>query len=308
MSEFPISSARARPRREPRRTWPWLVAAIVITAIWSFALSVRPLDDVFFEDQGGAAGAAAYVLGTIVGSAIFVGGLVWLLLYFGFTRRLAPARGPAHFLALALTAALAATPLNALKIVGLANYLGTAPVRVVLGDYTARRDALGAEIRRERDAIVDGGFMEPAALARPGGLGEARRQLAALRKLAAEAPSRLDREAALARARVAEAASPGQRKRILAEFDAGYAEARATNAQDAALSAEAFDAMEGQLDVLSRTPRAWRPDGDAFGFTRDADLAAFNAHAAKLNTAIARAEALSKERAAAAAAEDNPQA
>lgn len=286
MSDFPTSNSRARARPDrarPGRARAWLIVAAVIVALWSFIASVGRIGA---EPSGGITNTAysgGYAVGALFGTSLVAAGVVWLVLYFGFTRRLARDRGGPHFLVLLVTAAIAGAPITVLDVLGAENRAHSAAVERVLAEANAETDAYLARLEvQQQEIMADGGF-EPAAVARPGGVAEARRKLAGLRALAATALPEAEARWAAARARLAALPmSDRRRARMLEQFDAGFAEGQADAARSIALAETAFDELEGQLDILSRTPRAWALQNGQLAFARDDDLAAFNTHAANL--------------------------
>lgn len=296
MSEFPESGAKARAKSQS--TWPSLVVAIIVAVIWSLLTSIRLLDDPDVYSDG-AVGAVASSLGAALGSGLFIAGIVWLVLFLGFTRRLAPARAGSQFGILFAATLLAAVPVCVLTSTIAAKQQGAAEFQELMTRTDSRHERLLADIAAERDRIVAGGFMEPEALAQPGGLDRAQEKLVKLRALSVRAVKDAEHLSAVTRASVERLPIPADRRtRVMADYDAGFAEGRADGAKDLKLANAALDAMESQLAILARTPRAWTVEGGQLVFAHDADVAAFNEHAQTLTTTTERTEARQRERAA----------
>lgn len=275
------------------------MVAIIVVVIWSFAGSRGLLDDPDAV-QDGAVGAVAYSLGAAFGSSFFIAGIVWLVLFFGFTRRLAPNKAGGQFGILLAAAVLGAAPVGVLNATAAGRQEGFRAFEEVMARGDARRKGLTADTVAARDRVVAGGFMEAEALAEPGGLARARDKLAKLRALSERAKIdaqdlATDIRTEFGRLPVSEA----RREQILTDYNAGVAKGLAEAEEDIRLTNAAFDAIDGQLDVLERKPRAWVLQDGQLAFSRDADLAEFNRHAETLATVTERGEARRRERAAA---------
>ncbi|HWW12198.1 MAG TPA: hypothetical protein VN018_06760 [Brevundimonas sp.] len=293
MSEPSISPDRTRPSR-PRGTRVWLVLAALITALWSFGASLHMNEADGLEGVTGGA-RVSYLTGAIVGGAIgqalVVAGLVWLVLYFGFTRRLARHRGASQFGILLLVAALAAAPLTGIKLYALASGASeSGSVRTIMAADHARARAAGADLRAEQLRIMQGDPFSEAALIRPGGLQTARERLAQMR-------ASLQRAETLGQAnydnthRQLEALPLSNRRKaeILSAHVAGYEAGREDTRAALAAPAEVLNAVEAQLDILSRRPRGWVVQDGHIAFTNERDMNAFNVQARRFQAAQARA-------------------
>lgn len=279
MSEFPISSARARSKLRP--TWTALAIAIVAVAFWSLCFAVQ-------QDVGDVRGGAALDrqmlrgLGVAAGAALGGAVVAWLVLYFALVRGIAPRRGLVHLAILAATALVIATPVVGFKVLAAAHRTQSAAFEEVRLSSIERLEAYEIALFNERNEIVADGFFGPNELAEPGGLTRARRKVVQLRTLYERLKAdtaRLDAETR----RTIEALPTNERTKraALADYELGLAEGRAEAETDRELTMAAFDELDGQLDVLSRQPRAWEVQYGQLAFRRAADLAAFNAHAAR---------------------------
>lgn len=300
MSEFPLSSAR--PRAKPRSTRIWLILAILIVAVWVFAGSIADAapPDIADDLEGSArfASLAGYIVGETVARVLFSAGLVWLVLYLGFTRRLARQRGWAHFIVLVITAAIAVAPVTAIKFIGLTGGVqSSGAVAKIVEEGQARAAADAKAERAENARILAGEPFSGRALARPGGVAAARAKLTELRQSAANSLAASQANADSMRAKlVALPMSEDRRAELLSEHDRGFAAGRADGREGVEATTELLDAVEGQLDVLSRTPRGWIVEGGEFAFTSDRDMRDFNAHVREFQAAQARVIAAQHEK------------
>jgi len=284
---------RDRPARSTRA---WLVVAIILVAIWALTGSLAPIPP---DAGGGAEGAeglamvAGYIVGSAMAGILLPAVLVWLVLYFGFTRRLARQRGAAHFVALVITAAIVVAPITVLKFIGLTRGAqSAAEIAAIVDGGRSRAVAAGETQRIEQARIVAGDPFSAQALARPGGVAEARTRLAELRKSAADGRAQTIENAGRMRAQLAALPiSDDYRAELLAQHDRGFAAGQADARPGVNAAEAAYAAIEGQLDVLSRRPRGWVVQGGEPVFTNVRDMNDFNAHVRELEAAQARARA-----------------
>lgn len=132
-----------------------------------------------------------------------------------------------------------------------------------------------------------------AALARPGGIAEARRRLDRLEALNQEFRTRF--KARIDQMRVAFQRTPdlsnGEREAVAAGFDSGVSAAM-VRLQAAWAAADAtIPKARAQLDVLERSRGRWQISGDQLRFERQADLEEFNALANEIDRLNREAEA-----------------
>lgn len=268
-----------KPKKAARSTRVWLVLAVLLTALWAFATSFQPLSD------GGAQGGperVAFAVGTaiggLLGAVLICAGVVWLILYFGFTRRLARQRGPAHFGALALTALLAAAPMTAVKVAGVFAS-GTPPeVSRVMEDHEQRLAEKINYIEADREVLLMHGPFAPHSLGAPGGVANARATVVKMREILTRMDATTVQEAARTRAALAALdLSASRRERLLKAYDASLAADLARNREAAALSGELLTALDAQLAVLARTPRGWALENGAVAFHNPTDMRDYNA-------------------------------
>lgn len=296
MSSSNHGTGGSTSNRALRSTRVWLIVAIILVAIWALAGSTAPIPRDAAGDQEGAERVAAlvgYIVGSAASEVLIPTLLVWLLLYFGFTRRLAKQRGAAHFVALLITATIVVAPITVLKLIGLMQGAQTsAAVTSIIQEEQARAAAETEVQRAEQARILEGDPFSARALARPGGVSAARVKLAELRKSGADGRASAVESAARLQARVAALPiSDRQRVDLLEQHDRGVASGQA-DARPGLEAAEAvYAALEGQLDVLSRTPRGWVVENGEPAFTSDRDMRDFNAYSRALDAAQARVRA-----------------
>jgi hypothetical protein len=136
--------------------------------------------------------------------------------------------------------------------------------------------------------IAASGFAEilaPAVIEHPTGYGEARRRLAAARAI-------VHRYRALHLSRIEEMAdrirgsdmSAGAKQQALDGFNRGVSGSLPRGERMWALELAVVDAFDGAIDVLERGH--WQRQGDRFLFSREADLNAFNARMAQVETIV----------------------
>lgn len=302
MTDFPTSNSRPR-KRKPRFNMAWMVLgglAVLIGTGWFSAthelLDVSgtasvPLDLARWIGLGVAAGLA--------GAAA-----VWVVVQFIGGGRTEPGKGALRFAVLAGLAVLAAVPISGFRVMGQAFHDEEAALQEIRLDSQDRIEQHLGRVHNERERIIAGGFMEPGALAQPGGVERARRKLAELRALVARAERDGMALGAEARAEIDDLPVSGPRRRQMqAEFDRGFEMARKDSRQDVELATLLFDEIEAQLDILSRKPKAWDAQGGGLGFARQRDLTDFNARALRIQEISRVMETRDREREARAQAE-----
>ena len=111
MSEEPIVHTVERDRRAKpvRATWPFLLAAAIVTALWSAISSLNNIGGGLQGVPADPAVRSAALLGYLTGGSLFVALFVWLVLHFGFVRSRNERAGLRHFLTL-LVVSLVAGP------------------------------------------------------------------------------------------------------------------------------------------------------------------------------------------------------
>lgn len=282
-----------KPKKAPRSTRVWLVLAILLTALWAFATSFQPLTDGGVESgPERVAFAVGTAVGGLLGAVLICAGVVWLILYFGFTRRLARQRGPVHFGVLALTALLAAAPMTALKIVGV--FASGAPPEVsrIMEDHEQRLAERINYIEADREVLLMNAPFAPHSLAAPGGVTKARATAVKMREILTRMDATTVEEAARTRAALeALDMSASRRERLLKAFDASLAADLARNREAAALSGELLTALDAQLAVLGRTPRGWAVENGAVAFRNPTDMRDYNAAVERAQQIEARLKA-----------------
>ena len=163
-------------------------------------------------------------------------------------------------------------------------------------DNAAAIAAIGREFQTASRAVLDrhhaaevqlseGQPFSSPALARPDGMREARERLAELRVL--DDRSRAATEALAARARAKLSALPMDQRhksRLLATVDARFAQGP-TNWDP---RTEFLDALEAELDVLSRQPRSWTIHNGGVRFANERDRADFELEATRVAAARVR--------------------
>ncbi|WP_439471081.1 hypothetical protein [Brevundimonas sp.] len=278
MTDFPTSNSRRPRARKPGAAGP--VIGSILVFLWAFIFSVSQS---FTKVKGTAnmagdllAGICVGLLGGLLGAVI-----VWLIVYFVFNGRRSP-KGKLVLGLLVGVAIVGALPASGFRALGAGVAAETDAINAVRDGVNARRDAQVEQISRERDALVSGGFFEPAALGAPGGLTRARTKLVALRKMLVEAEADDDRLRAQARSELAQTpVSAARRDEMLREFDANVDGEREQARITAELSAMLFDEMEAQLDILARTH--WTVDYGQITFTTVRDMNAFNVRADRVD-------------------------
>lgn len=295
MTDFPTSNSR----RKRKVKIAWLPIGCVLVAIWSLGFAIW-LDagssgtqtlalDILRAVGLGFAGAMA--------GAVVVAAVIWL------ADGRDAGKGLMRLGVLAMVALVASVPLVGLKAM-VSGYANEEKAILAMRDKVeGRRDALLAKVDEERDAILAGGFMEPEALARPGGIARARGKIEELRVLARRSQAEDLASARQARAEIEQLpASSARRAEMLRGFDMAFNAAEGETREELELAMSMFDEMEGQLNVLSRQPRAWAPQYGTIGFNRQSDLNAFNAHAVRIRDISQLLEAMERRREARQAA------
>lgn len=287
---------RRKPRiQQPGKMLPWLIAAGIITAIWSFVGTVgqEPPKSADFATDAGISYLNGTLVGHVLGSGLIVGGLMALLVYFVAGRRLAPGKGMKHFLVLAIVAMLAALPITALRMQALHQGVDTRrQMDAIMADHQTGADAILAEMSA-RDDIKDAhANVTPEAIVAPGGLARARQALDILESAREKAESDFNVLISDTGSRLSEVpTTPDQRARVMQEFERG----RAMSERAMVLSGLIIETQRQQILVLERQPRAWAWNGGAFGFERRRDLEDFNAAGRTLTAAQSEFQALKAE-------------
>lgn len=274
-SEVPV----ARPLKRPRRIWPALVMAVVAVVLWALIRSLQIASGhTSLDARSGAA-----VVGYLLGSALFISGVVWLVLYFAFLRRNGREFGGPSFFLLLVVASLSLAPVGVLESMRADRLAMVSELGGISDRLQASVAAETETFRAKRDAIVGNGIVDPDKLARRGGLADGYRRLERLRALHTEFFAYADRLTTEARDQIgASETNPLYRRRAIADFDRGYIEGRRESAHSVTLINEEMNEIKAQLDVLARTPKAWTVRGDEIVFSRDADLADFRRHAVEI--------------------------
>lgn len=151
----------------------------------------------------------------------------------------------------------------------------------VLRQLIANRIADARELDEALGEIGYPGFMEPAALAAPGALAQARPKLVAMKLLFEKFRARQDQRLYdTYKALEALSLSPDLEERLLNDYNGAVERARADRTRYWDLQYAAAFELQQEVEVLRRGH--WRRGGDRFAFTSQADLDAFNEHADKL--------------------------
>lgn len=288
MSGFPTSNPAAR--KAPKSTIGGFVIALIVVVIWSIANVLRrlgaPLPGAGFDPPGAL---FARDVGYAVGSGLFVGGVVSLILFFTHVKQRAPERGTRHFLILWGTAsAIGLLPI----LLGLA-VLAANPAHgqeaAIMAEYEARSAAIPDRLDLYRRVAEAQAKLVPEAVAAPSGLDRAGRAVAELKALEKAAQEEVmvvmeDTEAKLLALPLADR----QRDRVQRELADG--QARAERART--LSRRAVEIQGRQIEVLAREPRAWQLQGGSIAFARQQDLEDFNALSAELTAVGTEMESL----------------
>lgn len=278
MTDFPTSNSRRPKARKSGLAGP--VIGGILVFLWAFIFSVAQS---FTRVTGTAnmpvdllAGIGVGLLGGLLGA-----GIVWLILYFVFGGRRSP-RGKLVLAILAGVAVVGAVPVSGFRVLGAGMAAETDAINAVRAQVNARRDAQMERVGRERDALVNQDFFEPASLGAPGGLARARAKLDTLREMLAKAEGEDDQLRARARIELAQVpVSPGRRAAMLREFDTAVAAEREEDRISAELSRMLFDEMEAELDILART--RWTVDYGQITFTTARDVNLFNVRADRVD-------------------------
>ena len=152
------------------------------------------------------------------------------------------------------------------------------------------RAVADAETERAENAriLADEPF-SGRALARPGGVAAARAKLAELRQSVTKSLAASQANADSMRTKLtALPMSESRRAELLAEHDRGFAAGRADGREGVEATEQVLDAVEGQLDVLSRTPRGWVVEAGEIAFISERDMRDFNAKVRESQAAQAR--------------------
>lgn len=290
MSDFPISNTRTRVRP----TLMAFAAAIVLVLAWTIAFAIQ--HRIGGEIMSASLGVhMTRALG--VGLAASVGGalLIWAVLFFAIVRPIAPKRGVVHLAVLVAIAALVSVPIAAVKVLAAATNAEAAAIDRLNGVAQQRIAAHLDTVRAQRQEILSGGFMEPHAVAEAGGIARARRKLDAMRTLIRQSQAQVVVLRDKSRAEIAALPlSEGRRQAALGAFDQAYEQAVKDGQVEIDLADQVFAEMEGQLDVLSRTPRGWQPQYGMIGFSRQKDLDDFNNHGQRAQQLARQLDALER--------------
>ncbi|MCS6625294.1 hypothetical protein N0B44_20490 [Roseibacterium beibuensis] len=265
-------------RKPPKRTtWPWLVAGMIFIVLVSF---IAGLNAEWAGDDG-LAGALGYGLGYSLIPALLLGFAVYLVIYFAALKRSNRDNGGRYLAVLVVTALLSGMTMSVL-----AGRLQAAPfdgevVRAALESTYAEQAAARTHVEQEL-AKADPEVFSPVGLKRRGGYDRAAAELERRRELMAGAISANEEIGARLRQSVEGAISnPGRRRRLMAEFDAGYEGRRAAVMAFWETQTRMLDLTEAQIDLL-RASR-WESQGENFMFYRQADLDAFAARKAEID-------------------------
>lgn len=280
MTDDPFSSrlAGSTPRKKsktPARIA--LVIGAIIAVIWSAAQTLSSIG----SDRNAPpdpSETAAYSLGEsiggVLGAGLFIGGLIWLVVYFAFVKPSGHRNGTKYFLVLAMAAMLGAAPFRF--------------VELSAGGLSARVDSITAEYRAEMKADDEAYFEELKATgfeARLGTFGRMATDPVAAEATAAKALAVAEKYRSIdaargpkVRARLAALELTGsQRQDLLGGFDSGYNAKRPLVEDVWRLEIEAIKNLLEGARILKRARGRFTVDGDNVMFNRQSDLNAFQA-------------------------------
>lgn len=275
----------ASPRKKRKSTRLALGIAMAVAAIWSFSRTIGDFSETGPLGENETAGMRlGYDFGTVIGASLFLTVIVWLVLYFAFVKRQDPDRGVRHFVILLATSVIAGLAPVVLAFSLFASSPGPSPdLDQMAIEMQAEAAAEQARLEAERDRIVGAGIIDPARIARPGGIKDARDRLVRLRSLFDGAMESAEARAQAFRSRLVEGETNTRRRAAaLKAFDEGFAESRAARERLPKLMDEMCGELEAQIDILERTRGAWVVQNGGIAFYRDRDREAFNAHAERL--------------------------
>lgn len=264
--------SRRKPE-QPHRMTAWLVGGGLLCAFWSIGTSIK----IFIEDPDPISGPAelfGMVIGSALGSALLIGGLVGIIVHLAAGRRFTPSRGTRHFAIFAVIAGLCALPVSGLVFVGsLAETGSQREIRTVFEEHQARAAEIDARHDIERRAAALREHFEPEAIARPGGLEGAHRAADELETLHRNAFGDINALMLDTEQRLTALSMSGKNREELRTL---VAEEKSLSARSEAISLRAIELQKAQLAVLSRTERGWQVENGQFVFQRQRDVNDFN--------------------------------
>lgn len=265
-------------RKPPQKTtWPWLVAGVVFIVMTSIVTGVG------VDWQGGdnLGDAIGFGLGYSLLPGLLLGLGVYLVIYFAALRRSNRDNGGWY-----LAALVGAALLSGMALSVAAGQLEARPstgraVRAVLDTAYAEQATVRAHMDEEL-VKADPELFMPTTLKRRGGHARAVAELDRRRELMNEAIAANEAIGARARTSIAGAIrNPERRRRVMAEFDAGYAARQATVTALWKDQERLLDMNQEQLEFLQRV--RWVAEGDNFMFYRQADLDVYAARQVEID-------------------------
>lgn len=255
------------------------VIGAILTFLWAFIFSaVQSVTTV----TGTASIPMDLTLGIGVGLLGGLGGalIVWLLLYFVFGGRQA-SRGRFLLILLVGAAVVGAVPASGFRVIGAGMNAERNAIDAIHTRAKARSEAQEDRVWDERDALMQGGFMEPRTLAASGGVARARNKVKGLRDMMARAEAEDERLRQEARAEVELLPVSGARRReMLGQFDAALNRDREATKVSNQLTYMMLDEMDAMIAVLARS--RWTLQDNNVAFWSGRDLDAFRLHAQRL--------------------------
>lgn len=278
------SAFAPRRRPKPKSTVGALIVAAIVALFLGLCSSVGALSEGgSFSVDASAAESTGYMIGRLIGGGLFIALPVWLVLYFAFVRRRNPDAGPRHFVILLAVTLIGCSPVIVLEAVRGARASESAEVYRVIADWKA-----GVERQDEADmtrvnALVGNGLIDPALLAKPGGVAEAKRRASELRTLWGVMFDRAATREAEAKQLISTADIPEHRRRqLLAEVEASFVEAREDVARSRPLVEAQADEIGATLTFLQNRSGSWRASETEILFQRAADAQEYNRHIERL--------------------------
>lgn len=281
-----------RRRPKPRSTVGGLIIAAIIALFLGICSTIGALMDGGSSGTASVAEATGYVIGRILGGALFIALPVWLVLHFAYVKRRNPGVGGRHFVILLVAALIGCSPVILLEGLRGVRMQENAVIRVVVDDWRTGNETEDAADQARIAELVGDGLLDPALLGRPGGLAEARRRTAELKTFSETVFGRTAVREADLKQRLAETDIPaGRRQAVLAEADAALVGGRARMDRVKVLMTAHSDEIDGVLVFLQRRSGPWRVEGQTLRFQRQSDADEYNRRVAQVEAARARLSA-----------------
>ncbi|HWE44739.1 MAG TPA: hypothetical protein VG407_01815 [Caulobacteraceae bacterium] len=271
----PAWDRKPRPKGQAPRVA--LVIALIVGTLWGAVTIINGSVEGAEPGHGGLAYKLGGVMGQTFASAMLIGVIMWLIVYFAAVKPSGRRVGAAYFAILITVFTLIFGPLSFLhQFGGLSG--GSAQVAELAQRYNAVQADDGRQFQSELAKTTQEQVLDPESLERLGGLAKASEVLKKQRGVVTAYQALILLRQADERARInALNVDAETRTRALADFNAATSKNNADLNAYLRLQFDILDHEDALVAFLTRSRDGWRAVGAQFTFTRPGLLPEFQA-------------------------------